>query len=369
VGVFVERMSLGGQEANAVPRDLLTGDTARYVWSSEEALERIAESLRDPEIFSGVTVLAATTREEAIFEARRLHCDSVLALELETSSTYDEYERPGGWATLEVVSWLFGGIPSWFVPTVEYQTPSRLQAQRIDLGPARAPGASAPSPGNGEGSGNGAFTDGASADGASGGDGGTPSWRDGVEEIDRGTSLWDRSDPLDRPLQYLTTILAPPMVLPWGQGDRLSEELTSTVTADLGSKLNDLLRRRFLDDEGTAALSVLVLAPDPRAEAGDGAGRLRIAVSSRGPGRIVGLDAVRLAAGVPLLRWRAGTDDLAGLSEKLEARTDTSSYVELEIPEEIPLAPGENLLKVRVLREDRQLAQRTVFYTRRGGPR
>lgn len=176
-------------------------------------------------------------------------------------------------------------------------------------------------------------------------------------------SLWDRSHPFDRPLDYLLTIVVPPMVLAPGDRDRVSEELTGDLTADLSGQLSRALRRRFLDAERSRALSIAFLAPDPRGAVGEAALKLKLAVASRGKGRVAAFDVHRFAAGGKRFRWEMPRSDVQPLATGAAA-APAGGYFALDLPAPIPLEAGENTIKVRILRDDGETVTRTMVYTR-----
>jgi hypothetical protein len=149
------------------------------------------------------------------------------------------------------------------------------------------------------------------------------------------------------------------MVLSSGDSTLLSRELTERVTDDLGAKLRDLVKRRFTEDESKAPLRAVLVAPDSSRPVDGDTARLRLALRSREAGRIAALDIHRLEGASSTFRWQAPRDLLRDLAEM-----SPSGYVIFEVPEPIPLKLGENVLKLRVLRDDRELVSRTMVLQR-----
>ncbi|HVR74278.1 MAG TPA: hypothetical protein VMT52_08100 [Planctomycetota bacterium] len=320
-----------------------------FALAPEEFLEGVAAALvKDPTSASQVKVLAATSRAQALEEASGL--DVLLAVGLEARPEFDEHDWLWGWAGIEVVSWLFGGIPAWFVPTVDYVTEGRLVVDGLDLH-SRA-----------------------------GSDVSPFDWKETLESPRQNVSLWDRSHPLDRPIDYLATLLIPPMFLLPGDPDRLSLEIANDMTRDLGEKLVVSLRGHLLEAEPRRALSVAFVSPDPLASIEGETILLRLGIASRdeglagdtGPGagaRIRAMDVHRLSSGAEPFRWTMSRGAMEGLSRDLEVAAKESGaagsrYTLLDVTEPIPLEKGQNTIKVRILREDGERVTRTMVYFR-----
>ncbi len=331
VGIYVataeglEEAALGEGPARGVRFRLGASDLA-------DALARELE--RSPRVVSLASPLSASSLEEAIEAARRENADYVVALDFRTAPRYDLYRRPLGWASLEIASWLFGGVPAWFVPTVHYVTDTTLEAKGLDPG------------------------------GAVSGSPPASSWEETLKSESRGTSLWDRSDIRERPLDYVATIVVPPMLMTSGSPERLARELTDSTLLDVSGKLRECLRRRLTEVEENAPLSVVFLSPAPARRLDANSVRMRVAISSLDGGEIRAMDVIRLAEGAELFRWAAPREELARLSEGLRALAGTGGYFEYIVPSEIPLEYGENIVKVRFLLQDRRVLTRTAVYLR-----
>lgn len=294
--------------------------------------DELARSLESPPgVVSLATVVSAASLEEALDAARRENADYVLVLDFQTAEGYEDFERPLGWASLEILSWLFGGIPSWFVPTLHYVTNTTLEVRGVD--PA-AEGSVA------------------------------PAWRETIRSRTQGASLWDRSDIWDRPLDYVTTVVVPPMLLASATPERLAGELTQSTVLDVAEKLRDSVRRRLSDIEAAAPLSVTFLTPPPARRLDANSFRARLAISSLDGSGVRAMDLIRLAEGSELFRWQASREDLQRLAEGLKTAGSSGAYFEYVVPSEIPLAYGENVIKVRLMREDGSVLTRTAVYRR-----
>lgn len=294
--------------------------------------DELARSLESPPgVVSVATVVSAANLDEAIDAARRESADCVLVLDFQTAEGYRDFERPLGWASLEILSWLFGGVPSWFVPTLQYVTNTTLEVRGLD--PA-AEGSLA------------------------------PAWRETIASRTQGASLWDRSDIWDRPLDYVATIVVPPMLLASATPERLAGELTQSTILEVAEGLRDCVRRKLSDVEAAAPLSVAFLTPPPARRLDANSFRARLAISSLDGSGVRAMDLIRLAEGSELFRWQATREDLQRLNEGLKTAGSSGAYFEYAVPSEIPLAYGENVIKVRLLREDGRMVTRTATYRR-----
>lgn len=320
-----------------------------FALAPEEFLEGVVAALvKDPTSASQVKVLAATSRARALQEAAGL--DVLLAVGLEARPEFDEHDWLWGWAGIEVVSWLFGGVPAWFVPTVDYVTEGRLKVDGLDLH-SRA-----------------------------GSDVSPFDWKETLESPRQNVSLWDRSHPFDRPIDYLATLLIPPMFLVPGDPERLSLEIANDMTRDLGAKLVISLRGHLLEAEPRRALSVAFVSPDPLSPIEGETILLRLGIASRDEGpaggtgrgagaRIRALDVDRFSAGAEPFRWTMSRGAMEALSRDQEAAAkqsggEGSGYTLIDVTEPIPLEKGQNSIKVRILREDGERVTRTMVYFR-----
>jgi hypothetical protein len=308
-----------------------------------DALES-AISRRGEGTFSRTRLIRAASREEALRAAKTV--DALVALRFQTPDEYTDRAPSAGWTTLEVVCWLLGGVPAWFVPSIKFFTEGRLAVDVIDMHqPAVRAWLEAP---------------------ASSADGALPraQWSDRLEAPTENVSLWDRSHPFHRPLDYLLTIFVPPVVFTPGDRERVSQELTSDVTNDLASDLASRLRARFLEAEPNRPVSIVFLSPDPNdtMAADNKSVRVTVAIASRGAGKITAMDVHRLAGDAPRFRHKLSSAELKAFLAQMAAAQ--GGYVTFELPVEIPLAPGENRIKVRVLRDDEVLVTRTMTYVR-----
>jgi hypothetical protein len=322
----------------------------QFVIPPSAFLSSLADALDgESGIVAKATPIDAENREAAVANARRLLCDKVLILSFETDPEYRELSRPAGWVTLEIVCWLFGGIPAWFVPTVHFDTHTRLVVEGIDLTSPASPS-----------------TNGASGDGADAPSG--PSrladWRVSLPCDPQGTSLWDRSDPLDRPLEYVSTIVVPPLIHAPGTPDRVSAEISGEVQDELAGRLRELARERLSSELLNPTCAAVFVSPDPRESTEGESIRLRLGIANRGPARIVAMDVSRIVKGGTVVRWQATAEDLQTLSTAIGSGEDPLGYALFDVPREFPLGVGENYFKVRILREDRVMSTSSMRYVR-----
>jgi hypothetical protein len=340
----------GGADASAsTPPPAEAGRAAppvrvHYTLNAAEMAGSLARSLTDSTgAVSLARVLPAGDRVEAFRVAREQNVDVLLALGFETRPEYDEHHYSPAWGTLEVACWLFGGIPAWFVPTVGYATDARLKIEVVDLCQRKVrdwkPGATADAP--------------------------PFDWKTRLDSSDQSTSLWDRAHPFDRPLFYLLTLVVPPMIFNPGDPERLSTELTGDVMSDLGSKLGRALRAKLLEGESKAPLSIAFISPDPRDGLKGESMSLRLAVASRGEGRISRLEVHRFAPKAMKHRWFMTPEQVDKLARSLEALPPEGGYVSFDVPHQFPIEPGENVIKVWILRDDGEQVTRTMVFRRR----
>ena len=113
VGVYLDTETL--------PYDLPqldeNGARIQYLARDEEILQMVEETLAgETPVVTHVVVLEANTKEAALQEAKGL--DLLLGIGLDSPEEFTETSYSPAWATLEVATFVFGGFPSWFVPTV-----------------------------------------------------------------------------------------------------------------------------------------------------------------------------------------------------------------------------------------------------------
>lgn len=357
MGVYLEGADTASPARTDTPGTAVRGgEPVSFRRSERDLLVELLLALEaPPDLFSKVSPIPASSRNQALEVAREKDADVLLVLGFRAPREFEDYERPLGWASLEVVCWLFGGVPSWFVPTVHYETRAHLSVEGIELASPTSrltfPSEEGPSE---EGS-----------DSEPQGPGLTPAdWREAVEAPRENVSLWDRSHPFDRPLDYVTTIFIPPMVLARGDPERLSEELTLDVIDDLGESLRATLRERLLKEEVRGLLSAVFVSPETGSTVESSSVSPRIALSNRGGGRIVALEVTTISNGGEPFQWEASPAELEELSSKIRARSTTVEYVLYDLPVSLPLKPGENEVKLRVRRDDDELLTRTAVFFR-----
>jgi len=300
-----------------------------------------AQVARDLSTGSGAVSLArvieAASRSDAMRIAQSANADLLVAIGFETRPEYQDPSWGFGWGSLEIASWLFGGIPAWFVPSLDFTTLSRLKVELVDLRRG-TPGREHSEP--------------------------ETAWKQDFDAPIQNVSLWDRSYPFDRPLDYLATIIVPPFAMQPGDPARLSAELTGDLSADLNGQLAGSLREHLIESERTAPLSVAFLSPDPADELAEETSiRLRVAVASRGPGRVAAFDIHRFASGAEKFRWILPQKELQEVfAQTASLEVAPNDYVIFDVPADIPIVPGENIIKVRVLRDDGFVVTRTMVY-------
>ncbi len=335
VGVYLD--------TGALPHGLppIDEDSSRvqYLSRDEEILEMVYDSLSgESPVVSHVVLLKSRDREAALKEAQGL--DLLLGVGFETTHEYTETSYSAGWGALEVATFAFGGFPSWFVPTVAFETPARLTIGVLDL---QQPEVRA------------WYKDGAGSD--------APAfdWSDSLQATAQATNL------LDRTLEwtdYLCVIFVPPMIIVPGDIERLSETLTEGVNEELSTQLAEAVRERLLSQDWVRRLAVVFLEPDSmRVVEGDDMA-LKLSLANREGGELRRLEIVRLAPRSSDWRWRASPDELRELGDRFRALPDRKDPVRFEVPLRIPVAEGANLVKVLMVHESGEQILRTMLYVR-----
>ncbi len=328
-------------DTERLPYRIPAGDDAetpkvRYRGDDEALLGALKHVISiDNPIVSQVEVLSARNRSDAIREAEGL--DLLLAVGFETEDEYTEYSRSAAWGTLEVFTFIFGGFPSWFVPTVQFDAPANLTVERLDLHQSRVRrwlngGGDVP-----------AFDSPAS-----------------FSTSPQGSSLWDRTQ---ETTDFLLTIVVPPMVVaPGASPNRLSGFLTEAVHSDLGAQLGESLRDQLLSEDWVKPLAVVFLTPNPLELVPGDEIDLELGIANRHGGRLRRLEIARLSPSVPAVTWRASDNELDALAREFAALKDQNEYVRLLVPTAIPVAGGANLVKVLMVHENGEQIRRTMLF-------
>jgi hypothetical protein len=334
--LYFEAPSAGEAKEAASPEG-----SAVYMGGADDVLAMLQNAVAvDRPVVSQARVLSARGRRQALEEARDL--DLLLAVGFETPRQFSSQGWPWYWAATEITSWLFGGIPSWFVPSVRYPTETHLTVECIDLHQKRVRQWLA---GQGSSRGVPAFD-----------------WRETLDAPSQDVSLFDRSSPMQRPGDYALTILVPPVLVEPGDPARLSRSLTDGVNEDLSQKLAIALRQRLLDEETTKPLRVAFVAPNPLQEVEDDSMNLALGLSTSDRVKVTALEVSRLAPGARRFLWKAAREDLARINAALGELAQADDYSTVKVPQAIPLQPGMNVVKVRVFRQDGEGAVRTMVY-------
>lgn len=316
-------------------------DSARvqYLGRDEEILQMVDGALfGEAPVVSHLVVLKANTREAALKEAQGL--DLLLAVGFDAASEYTETEYSPAWGTLEIVTFLFGGIPSWFVPTVAFETPARLAVGALDLHQVDVK----------------AWYENSRSEDVPPFD-----WSDTLRATAQETSLVDRTS---RFTDYLWVLLIPPMVVVPGEIETLSRTLTEGVNRELASRLADTLRDRLRSQDWVRRLAVVFLEPDPLEVIAEDEMDLKLSLANRDGGELRRFEVLRLAPNTTDFRWQASTEELDELGDRFRALTDSKDYVRFEVPERIPVAQGANIVKVRMVHESGEQVVRTMLYVR-----
>ncbi len=310
VGVFLEEQAGGAMDPLA----------------AQAVLDAACSALQeDGAVVSRALALSSRTASAALREGRNM--DFLVGISLQTETALPEPEVSSGAATLEVMTWLFGGIPSWFVPTLEYPLSGRMELAVFDLNDQDTRSwlkltepASPPSPAHKLVSGGGS----------------------------RSLSLVDRSDGAGAVDNYLLSIIMPPMFVA-GDPEMVRKVLNEEATSGFLEKLRNDLRTRLLRDEKDRTLRVVF----PQASAG---GAFAFDLFSSAPGGIRVLDLHRIAEGAERYRWVLRGDELQRVNSLLEK----DGQARVEVPGGVPLVAGRNLVKIRALRNDGIRVSRTV---------
>lgn len=354
VCVFVDREKLGFVAADPPAAEPERGGSdgnggaelppepvkVRFLLDAETLAAQVARSLAgDARAVSLARVIEARSRVAAMQMAQSTNADLLVAIGFETRPEYQDPSWSFGWGALEILSWLFGGVPAWFVPSLDFTTLSRLKVELVDLR-GQTPGKERPEQ--------------------------AVAWQKDFDAPLQNVSLWDRSYPFERPLDYLATLLVPPFVLQPGDPGRLSAELTGDVTADLQGQFSDSLRAHLIASEKTAPVSIAFLSPDPDEDLlASTSIRLRVGIASRGPARIAAVDVHRFATGAEKFRWILSQQGITETFGAAAAEVAPDGYVTFDVPTEIPIVTGENIIKIRVLRDDGLVVTRTMVYQAR----
>ncbi len=197
VGVYLDTETL----PYSLPQIEEDASRVQYLSRDEEILEMVYDSLSgESPVVSHVVLLKSRTREAALKEAQGL--DLLLGVGFETAHEYTSTSYSPGWGALEVATFAFGGIPSWFVPTVAFETPARLSIGVLELQQPEVR---------------------AWYKNRAGKDAPAFDWTDTLNATAQATTL------LDRTLEwtdFLCVIFVPPMIIVPGDIGRLSETLT-----------------------------------------------------------------------------------------------------------------------------------------------
>ena len=339
--IVLALLVLPGCSGGAAPRS--SGDAAALPYSVGVFLLAQADGVKDPLAAQAVLDAACTALQEddavvsralalssrtvpaALREGRNM--DFLIGVSLKTESVLPEPEVSSGDATLEVVAWLFGGIPSWFMPTLEYPLSGRMELTVFDLNDKETRSwlkltepAAPPAPAHSL----------VSAGGS------------------RSLSLVDRSLGAAAVENYLLSVVMPPMFVA-GDPEMVRGALNEDATSGFLEKLRKDLRTRLIRDEQEKPLRVVF----PGESRG---GAFAFDLFSSSPGAIRVLDLHRIAEGVERYRWVLRGAELQRVNGLLEK----DGQARIEVPGGVPLVAGRNLVKVRALRNDGVRVSRTV---------
>jgi len=308
------------------PAGVSAPDAVGYDMPPQAVLADLARALEARGVFARVEPLAATSTEQALAEGR--HLDFVLSARLAARRTFDEPEIHAGWATLEVFTWLFGGIPSWFVPTIQYPTDAEMSVETLDMNQPRVRGWLEAAAGE----------DGASEPAP------TLDQEFTARSLTGDSSLYERADFTDDIEQYLWTIIVPPMLLVPGNAERCSASLTGEVNDDLWGQIARGLKARLIDDDRVKPLRV-VFRPSP-----DDPSLVILDIYSEGgaPLRVMDLHRRQVGGTAQRYHWKADAAAIESANTALAGGTAGKARVE----HAVPLVPGDNLITVRALRSD-----------------
>lgn len=301
-----------------------------FRWTGRDIAASIARSLVDDhELVSDAVVIEAPSQDEARQAAQNY--EYLLLLSLEAPPNFAPPERSWGWGTLEVVSWLFGGIPSWFVPTVSYPTATHLTGHFVDMNEASAgTGEEAPLDQN-------------------------------VFVRSTSLSLWQRCAIGENPGEYALSLVVPPMVLRPEDKIAEGEKVTAELMEELGDEFARALRPALVERELERTFRVSFLEPAPGASVSGKFPRVLVAVTSQDSVPIAKLEVRRYATDVPTFRWVASEDRIAAINDQLVAE-EGGGRARFQVPVELPLVPGRNVVRVGAVRNDGTRLTRTVVY-------
>ena len=364
VGVFLDAESL------TLPPGALPESVVRYLDDGDALLQHLQDAISVAQpVVSRVVRLSSTTRAAAVREGAGL--DLLLAVGFATPEEFPPNGLDGGWMSLEVFSWLFGGVPSWFVPSMLYWTDVQMQVEGLDLPQPR-------------------LAEWLSSSGAVA----APQfdWRQEFEILESNVSLADRAAILERPEDYAFTILVPPSVVKPGDPLRLSRSLTDAINAELGFALAQGLKAQLIVEDEGQPLGVAFLSPNPNRVHVEPDLDLALAIASADGVPIERLVVSRRVEGAPQYTWVADALQLEELAARLQegggdtdvAREDVGDgelldgdnqgstarpagegvarFVGFSVPEQLPLEPGENVVKVSLHRRDGLEAVRTMVF-------
>ena len=307
----------------------LKASAARESAEAEAALERICAALEsDDALVSRALALSATTTSSALREGRNL--DFLVGVSLEREEVLPEPQISSGAAALEVATWLFGGLPSWFVATHEYRLTGGMEFEVIDLNDQKVRAwlklsVESPVP--------------------------TPTYKLRSSGGSRSLSLVDRSPGDGAMDNYLQSIVMPPMYIR-GEPAAVINVLNEEAVAGFLEELKGELRGHLARDEKERPLRIII---SDRSAPSTFAFELLSAADRLDPGLRV-LDLHRLAEGVERYRWVLRGDELVRVNQELEAK----GRARIELADGLPVVPGRNLVKVRALGADGVRISRTV---------
>ena len=291
---------------------------------TETTLETVCAALEaDDAVVSRALALSSTTTADALREGRNM--DFLIGVRLKAEEILPEPVVSSGDAALEVLTWLFGGLPSWFVPTLEYPLTGEMELEVIDLNDRKVRDwlklsgqPSVP----------------------------TPAYKLRSSGGSRSLSLVDRSGGDESLDNYLLSIVMPPMYVS-GDPEAVKSALNEEALAGFLGELMEELRGHLGRDEEESALRVVFPAGlEDSSFAFD-------LVSAAG---IRVLDLHRLAEETERYRWVLRGDEL----QRVNGILGREGRARVEVPGGIPLVAGKNLIKVRALRNDGVRISRTA---------
>ncbi|SVD70083.1 uncharacterized protein METZ01_LOCUS422937, partial [marine metagenome] len=268
----------------------LKASAAREPADAEDALGRVCAALASDDALVGrALALSSTTTSAALREGRNL--DFLVGVSLETEEVLPEPQVSSGAGALEVATWLFGGLPSWFVATHEYRLTGGMEFEVIDLNDQKVRAwlklsVESPVP--------------------------TPAYKLRSSGGSRFLSLVDRS-PGDGALDnYLQSIVMPPMYIP-GESAAVINVLNEEAAAGFLEELKGELRGHLAQDEEERLLRIIFPdRSDPSAFAFE-----LLSADGRLDHSLRVLDLHRLAEGVERYRWVLKGDELVRVNQEL----------------------------------------------------